>query len=77
MAGAGYSLPSTLTSLSVTVGGPVATVSQMATAGAGGYATATTGTNSWNVLSGNAIGGNGGNAANFSNLVQIEKIHIL
>ena len=28
VAGAGYSLPSTLTSLSVTVGGPVATVSR-------------------------------------------------
>ncbi len=77
VAGAGYSLPSTLTSLSVTVGGPVATVSQIATAGAGGYATATTGASSWNVLSGNAIGGNGGNATNVSKIVQIEKIHIL
>ena len=77
VAGAGYSLPTTLTGLNITVGGPSASVSQTATAGAGGYATATTGNSSWNVLSGNAIGGNGGNATNVSKIVQIEKVHIL
>ncbi len=76
--GAGsVSLPSSLTSLSITVSGPSATVSQIATAGAGGYATANTGANSWNVLSGNAFGGNGGNATNKSKIVQIENVHIL
>ena len=69
--------PTPTSGLSITVGGPSATVSQSATGGAGGYATANTGACSWNVLSGNAIGGNGGNATNVSKIVQVETVHIL
>ncbi len=69
--------PTPTSAFSITVGGPSATVSQTATGGAGGYATANTGACSWNVLSGNAIGGSGGNATNISKVVQVETVHIL